>query len=465
MNIEEIRIKLKKILCLVFGFLALNSISTHAVENNSNYFLTQKHILKSPELYNFIKDTEKGIFPDISKLDRDQKKELVILFYRLFDSRKEFDKENWEQEFSDEKLDLMRTYFIEYSHPKDVTYYSIGKFICRSSSFDLSGTSPYIKPIQEKLRDKNFSHHYLYMYVIEHEKWEKNIKALKENTMLTDEMIQELANDVYFYDVEVLKQIVTDVNNNSQIKDKNRYLYNYLLAGSYPLLIINDTNFCDVETVYFKRVMKKQKEAINYLENSNINFSSILDNSIKIRKLIYSKNLNIDTLTLEDVYIMYKFMLDYANGRTVNDYVNEYLIKKLSDKNINIINLAYIMTCISFDEAMKPEIEKFFDKGIIDNKFLYENRLFYIRISEVNHIYERLWQKNKITDESLAKAIKKQAISNHKATDLDTGIQPIGLGIGYSILFLVWFLLRYLPVISIVLAIIIGIVVFIKRVG
>ena len=399
MNTEEFRIK------------------TDAVENNSNYFLTQEHILKSPELYNFIEDTEKGIFPDISKLDRDQKKELVILFYRLFDLMYLFSEENWEQEFGNDELDLMRTYFIEYSHPKDVTYYSIGKaFVFGRSCFDFSETSPDIKSIQEKLQDKNFPSHCLYMYIIEHSDWETNFSILKETTSLTDEMIQELVSvgNFTFYE-EVLKQIVTDVNNNSQIEDKNRYLYNYLLAGSYPLLITNDANFCDAEMVYFKRVMKKQKEAIDYLESNKINFYSELDDSIKIRKLIYSKNLNIDTLTQEDVYIMYKFMFDYANGRTENDYVNEYLIKKLSDKNINIINLAYIMECTSFDEPMRPEIEKFFDKGIIDNKFLYENP--FIKISDANSICQKLLRTNKITYDSLTKAIKKQAETIRKQTE------------------------------------------------
>ena len=434
-------------------------IKTDAVENNSNYFLTQEHILKSPELYNFIEDTEKGIFPDISQLDKDQKKELVILFYSLFDLMYLFSEENWEQEFNDEVLDLMRTYFIEYSHPKDVTYYSIGKaFVFGRSCFDLPETSSYTKSIQEKLQDKNFPSHCLYMYIIEHSDWETNFSILKETTSLTDEMIQELASvgNFTFYE-EVLKQIVNDVNKNSQIEDKNRYLYNYLLAGSYPLLITNDENFRDTETIYFKRVIKEQKEAIDYLESNKINFYSELDDSIKIRKLIYSKDLTIDKLTREDIYIMYRFMLNYASEKEQPNYVKEYLIRKLSDKNINIINLAYIMECTSFDEPMSPEIEKFFDKGIIDNKFLYENP--FIRISDANRLCKKLLRTNQIAYESLAKAIKKQAETIKKQTKSnkkDT-IQTTNY-----MAWAVWLCLKPLLLILFLLAIIIGILVFIK---
>ena len=86
---ENLKIKLKRILCLIIGFLTFNSISAVAVEkaiateNVDNYFLTQKHILESPELYNFVKDIEKGIFPDVSQMDKKQKIELEKIIYKL----------------------------------------------------------------------------------------------------------------------------------------------------------------------------------------------------------------------------------------------------------------------------------------------------------------------------------------------------------------------------------------------
>ena len=86
---NNFKIKIKQILCLIIGFLTFNSVSTLAVENTippenvENYFLTQNHILKSPELYNFLIDIEKGVFPAISKLDKKQKLELENLIYKL----------------------------------------------------------------------------------------------------------------------------------------------------------------------------------------------------------------------------------------------------------------------------------------------------------------------------------------------------------------------------------------------
>ena len=253
--IENLKRKIKWVLCLIIGFLTFNSISVVAVENTmlpenvDNYFLTQEHILKSPELYNFIKDTEKGVFPEFLNFDKEQKKDLVILIYKLFDSMWAFDEDYWEQKFSNEKFDLLKTYFIEYPHKKDETYYWAGKNL-----LTWSGTNSFIKSTQENLRDKNLPHHYLYIYVNQPHAWSENIAILKKHTSLSDDKIKELANIGYFYHIEEnLKQIVSDVNNASQIKDKNEYLFNYLLAGSAQLLNTNEYYFRGAENTYFKK--------------------------------------------------------------------------------------------------------------------------------------------------------------------------------------------------------------------
>ena len=446
---NNFKIKIKQILCLIIGFLTFNSVSTLAVENTippenvENYFLTQNHILKSPELYNFVIDIEKGVFPEISKLDKKQKLELENLIYKLFNVNKLLHKGN---DWSDSKLDLFRTYLIEWPHSKDENYYFVGQhLVCDNEMFPAERNLS-----QENLRNKNLEPEYLYAYVTEPFTWNKSISVLKEKTQLSDNMIKKLASLVCNFND--LDKIVANINNNSQIKDKNEYLYNYLLASSYQLINTNDSHFREAEMNYFKRLLKEQKDAINYLENCNIDFSSINNEEIRLKKDIFSKSLDIDMLSLQDTYVLHSFW-----ARKFSEEEIKYLNKKLTDKNAKIINLAYIMNYVVIDEQMKPEIEKLFDCGSIDNEYLYKEQ-FYIRINEANKIYEQLWRTGKATEKNLIKAIKKQARINHKASDSMSIKQGWGVILGFAPLLLI-------PLITIIfiLSAIIGLIALIKK--
>lgn len=447
---NNFKIKIKQILCLVIVFLTFNSVSTLSVEktrtpdNVENYFLTQKHILKSPELYNFVKNIEKGAFPEISQLDKKQKLELEKLLYRLFNVNRFLYKGN---DWTDSKLDLFRTYLVEWPHSKDENYYFVGQhLVCDNEMFSAERNLT-----QENLRNKNIEPEYLYAYVTAPFTWDKSISVLKENTQLSDNKIKKLASLVCNFND--LDKIVADINNNFQIKDKNEYLYNYLLASSYQLIDTNDSHFREAEMIHFKRLLNEQKEAINYLVNFNVDFSSIKDEEIKKRKNIFSKNPNIDMLSLRDTYVLHHFW-----SKKFSEEQIKYLNKKLANEYINTINLAYIMNYVVIDEQMKPEIEKLFDNGAIDNEFLYKEA-YCIRISEANRIYEQLWREGKVTEKNLVKAIKKQAKLNHKTADSMTIKQGWGLILGFFPVLLI----SLLPIIFI-LGAIIGLIVLIKKI-
>lgn len=447
---ENLKIKLKRILCLIIGFLTFNSISAVAVEkaiateNVDNYFLTQKHILESPELYNFVKEIEKGIFPDVSQMDKKQKIELEKLIYKLFNINRLLYKGN---DWTDNKLDLFKTYFVEYPHSKDENYYYIGQHLV----FDDEMFSEERKLSQENLRNKNLNPEYIYSYVTAPFTWEKSISVLKENTQLSDDIVMKLASLVRNFDD--LEQIVADIDNNSQIKDKNEYLYNYLLASSYQLINTNDSHFREAEMYYFKRLLKEQRNAIDYLEKCNVDDFSVNNEETKIRKAIFSKNLDIDMLLLQDTYVLHSFW-----AKTLSEPQIKYFNKKLTDGNTNIINLVYIMNYVVIDEAMKLEIEKLFDNGVIDNDFLYKEA-YYIRISEANKIYDQLWREGKATEKNLVKAIKKQAKLNHKGADSMSIKQGWGVILGFGPLLLI----PLLPILFI-LGTIIGFIVLIKKI-
>ena len=144
--------------------------------------------------------------------------------------------------------------------------------------------------------------------------------------------------------------------------------------------------------------------------------------------------------------------------------MDDYWLKKLEDKNIDIVNLAYIVQCVSLDEPMKPEVEKIFDKGLIENKFLYEHRWF-LKVSEANQICDKLLQQNKLTDENLTKAIKKRAMANHKASDREHMMKGSLMSIGYGLLSLILNFPQIFFGVLIILSILIilGVGVFIKH--
>ena len=113
---------------------------------------------------------------------------------------------------------------------------------------------------------------------------------------------------------------------------------------------------------------------------------------------------------------------------------------------------------------MIPEVEKFFDKGLIENKFLYEHRWF-LKVSEANQICDKLLQQNKLTDENLTKAIKKRALANHKASDREHMNKGYLMSIGYGLFFLILNLPQIFLGVSIILCILIilGVGVFIMH--
>ena len=261
----------------------------------------------------------------------------------------------------------------------------------------------------------------------------------------------KLASLVHNFDD--LEQIVSDIDNNSQIKDKNEYLYNYLLASSYQLINTNDSHFREAEMNYFKRLLKEQKEAIDYLEKCNVDVFSANVEEIKIRKNIFSKNPDMDMLLLRDTYVLHSFW-----AKTLSELQIKYFNKKLTDENTNIINLAYIMNYVVIDEPMKPEIEKLFDNGANDNEFLYKEP-YNIRISETNKIYEQLWREGKATENNLVKAIKKQAKLNHMAADTMSIKQGWAIILGFGPLLLI----PILPILFI-LSTILGLVVLIRKI-
>ena len=158
-------------------------------------------------------------------------------------------------------------------------------------------------------------------------------------------------------------------------------------------------------------------------------------------------------LLLQDTYVLHSFW-----AKTLSEPQIKYFNKKLTDGNTNIINLVYIMNYVVIDEAMKLEIEKLFDNGVIDNDFLYKEA-YYIRISEANKIYDQLWREGKATEKNLVKAIKKQAKLNHKGADSMSIKQGWGVILGFGPLLLI----PLLPILFI-LGTIIGFIVLIKKI-